>query len=70
MYVHAPAINDKTGGEGWRRGEAVQITRAGLFSVWIFVFLRNIIICRIYKLAFEDQAQVTWQLTVSLSDLA
>jgi hypothetical protein len=38
------------------------------YVTYIFVFLGNIIICRLYKLTFSDQAQVTLQLTVSLSD--
>ena len=35
----------------------------------VFVFLGSIIICRLYKLTISDQAQVTVQLRVSLSDL-
>ena len=34
-----------------------------------FIFLGSVIICRLYKLALSDPAQVTLQLTVSLSDL-
>jgi hypothetical protein len=36
---------------------------------YVSAFLGSIIICRLYKLALSDQAQVTLQLTVSLSDL-
>jgi len=37
--------------------------------VYIFVFLGNIIVCQLYKLALTDPAQVTLQLRVILSDL-
>jgi hypothetical protein len=36
---------------------------------YVFVFLGSVIICQVYKLTLSDQAQVTLQLTVSLSDL-
>jgi hypothetical protein len=39
------------------------------YVVYVFVFLDSIIICRLYKLTISDKAQVTLQLTVSLSDL-
>jgi hypothetical protein len=39
------------------------------YVAYVFLFLCSIIICRLYKLALSDQAQVTLQLTVSLSDL-
>jgi len=35
----------------------------------VFVFPDGIIICRFYKLTLSDQAQVTLQLRVSLSNL-
>jgi hypothetical protein len=38
-------------------------------SGYAFVFLGSIIICRVYKLTLSDQAQLTLQLTVTLSDL-
>jgi hypothetical protein len=34
-----------------------------------FIFLDGIIVCPLYKLTLSDQAQVTLQLRVSLSDL-
>jgi hypothetical protein len=37
---------------------------------YVFVFLGSIIISRLYKLTISDEAQVTLQLTVSLSELA
>jgi len=49
------------------RGELIQI--AGPVNVaYVYVFLGSII-CRLYKLTPSDQAQVTLQVKVSLSDL-
>jgi hypothetical protein len=39
------------------------------YLAYVFVFLGSIIICRFYKLTHLDQAQVTLQLRVSLSDI-
>jgi hypothetical protein len=57
-------------------GKPVQITGArksgkgpGPDNVAYVAFLGSIIVCRLYKLTLSDQAQVTLQLTVSLSDL-
>jgi hypothetical protein len=54
-------------------GNPVQITGTGGPGpdclAYVFVFLRNIITCRLYKLTLSDQAQVTLQLRVCLSDL-
>ena len=36
---------------------------------YVFVSLGSVTICRLYKLTLSHQAQVTLQLTVSLSDL-
>ena len=49
-----------TGGRGGRGPDYV---------VYVFTSHDNIIICRLYKLTFSDQAQVTLQLRVGLSDL-
>jgi len=39
------------------------------YVAYVFVFSDDIIICRLYKLTLSDQAQVTLQLRVSLSNL-
>jgi hypothetical protein len=36
---------------------------------YVCVFLGSVIICQLYKLALSDQAEVTLQLKVNLSDL-
>lgn len=54
-----------------RRGKPVKITEVPRpkYFAYIFVFLTNIITYLLWKLTPSDQAKVTRQLRISLSDL-
>ena len=39
------------------------------YVAYVFAFLRGTIICVLYKITLSDEAQVTLQLRISLSDL-
>jgi len=51
------------------RGLAVWKGAWGPTILHVFVFLNSIIICQLYRLTLSDQAQITMQVRVSLSDL-
>jgi hypothetical protein len=51
------------------RGPAIRKRAQGPQFVNVFLVLGSTIICLLYKLTLSHQAQVTMQLTVSLSDL-
>jgi hypothetical protein len=48
-----------------REGGEVGTNYRGSITLYVFVFVDGIIICRLYKLTFSDQAQVTLQMRVS-----
>jgi len=62
-------INTSVDGRGVEGGEAgTKWCPASNYVAYVFIFLR-ITICRLYKSTLSDQALVTLQLTVSLSNL-
>jgi len=54
----APTRREGGGGE-------VGTNYRGSITLYVFVFVDGIIICRLYKLTLSDQAQVTLQMRVS-----